>query len=196
VTAPVGFGLGLRVKLGWAVAVAVDVDPASGAARVVGRGEPRLDPSGGIFGYHAAMEAEPEDRASVVAAAAARAADAATDELADTIAAIEESVGGAVVASVGVVVGRGVRRIPLDRILTSSQLFHTAEAEVIQDGFAEAARRLGLPVVRVTVADAEADDSWPHIDGLAQAAGRPWRKDEKLATVAAWRALRSGRGAP
>jgi hypothetical protein len=48
----------------------------------------------------------------------------------------------------------------------------------------------------VTFADAEADETWPPIDGLAKAADRPWRKDEKLAALAAWRALRSGRGAP
>jgi hypothetical protein len=179
------------VKLGWAVAIAVDVDPERGAVRVVGRAEPQLDRRAGIFPYHAALEAEPEDRAAVVAAAAERAADAATDALADTLDQLEPHV-----AAVGVVVGRGVRRIPLDRILASSQLLHTAEAEVIQDGLAEAAHRLGLPVVRTTFADAEADESWPHIDGLAKTAGRPWRKDEKLAAVAAWRAVRSGRGAP
>jgi hypothetical protein len=179
------------VKLGWAVAIAVDADPGEGRARVVGRAEPQLDRSGGIFAYHAALEAEPDERPAVVAAAAERAADAATDALADTLDALATEV-----TAVGIVVGRGVRRIPLDRILASSQLLHTAEAEVLQGGFAEAAHRLGLAVVRVTFADAEADESWPHIDGLAKAAGRPWRKDEKLAAVAGWRALRSGRDAP
>src|SRR5207253_4932654 len=124
------------------------------------------------------------ERQALIASTTERVADAATDALADAVADLD----GEVVA-VGIVVGRGVRRIPLDRILASSQLFHTAEAEVIQDGFAEATVRLGLAVARITFADAEADPSWPHVDGLAKSAGRPSRKDEELASVAWWRAL-------
>ena len=170
--------LGLRVKLGWAMAIAVGDGPA-----VMGRDELRLGADDGAFAYHQAMDVEPAEREAVIAEPAARAADAATELLADAV-----DRHGA--CCVGLVVGRGVRSLPLDRILASSQLFHTAEAEVLQEGFTEAATRLSVPLARLTFAEAEADEAWPTISGLGQYAGRPWRKDEKLAATAAWVALR------
>jgi hypothetical protein len=180
----VAVALGLRVKLGWALAVFVDVSGPEPI--VVARGEARLDPAGGIFPFHAAMQAEPADRDEVIAEASARALDAATDALADLLEETPLPEGVDVVEVVGVVVGRGVRRIPVDRILASSQLLHTAEAEVIQVGFVESCVRLGLPVVRVPFADLESSPVWPLVDGLAAQAGRPWRKDHKHAATAAW----------
>ena len=182
-----GRAIGLRVKLGWAMAVVVGADGAGGPA-VLARDELRFAAADGAFAYHAAMDAERSERDAVVAREAARAADAATNLLADAC----ERHGA---ATVGLVVGRGVRRLPTERILASSQLFHTADAEVLQDGFTEAARRLSLPLVRVTFAAAEADEAWNAISALGKSAGKPWRKDEKLATTAAWAALRAtGRG--
>ena len=151
------------------------------------RDELRFAPEDGAYAYHEAMDVEPDERDAVIARAAGRAADAATDLLADAV----DRHG---TTHVGIVVGRGVRRIPTERILASSQLFHTAEAEVLQDAVTEAAERLLLPCTRVTFADAEADADWPAIDGLGKAAGRPWRKDEKLAATAGWVALRSSAG--
>ena len=189
--------LGLRVKLGWALGVFVDADPDDPSRPfVVTRGEAHLDrSSGGIFPFHAAMDVSPDERESVIAACSERAVDAATDALADLVDSVDVEVE---VGVLGVVVGRGVRRIPVERILASSQLLHSAEAEVIQVGFVEAAHRLGLAVVRVPFADVEADEVWPVVDGLAAQAGRPWRKDHKQAATAAWIARRgvSPRRAP
>jgi hypothetical protein len=182
-----GRALGLRVKLGWALAIVVRADD-DGQPTFVARDELRFAAADGVFGYHAAMDAEPEARWAIIAEAADRAADAATDLLAG-------AVEGHDVATVGLVVGRGVRRIPLDRILASSSLFHTAEAEVLQDAFAEAAARLDVPCVRVPFAATEADASWGVIGGLGKAAGTPWRKDHKFAATAAWVALRATAGA-
>ena len=173
--------LGLRVKLGWALAVVVEPDESRQPA-VVARDELHVGAAHKIFGYHAALEAEPDERAHVVAAAAARAADAATELLADALAEHDADV----VAGVG---GRGVRRIPIDRILASSQLFHTAEAEILQDALVEAAERLGVPCRRVPFADIESDPSWPVISGLGKTVGPPWRKDHKHAATAAWMSL-------
>jgi hypothetical protein len=183
VDAPVERALGLRVKLGWALAVAVERDPDERPA-VLARDELRVAPHHRIFGYHEAMEAEPDEREAIVAAAAGRAADAATELLAEAAAEHE-------VDAVAIVVGRGVRRIPIDRIIASSQLFHTAEAELLQQGFAEAAARLGLPCRRPTFAELEADADWPLLATAGRAAlGPPWQKDHKLAATAAWVALR------
>jgi hypothetical protein len=174
------------VKLGWALAVFVTPAPDDPARPwIAGRGEAHLDRSHGIFPFHAALEAEPSEREAVMAAAADGAVDAATDALADLLADSDLDVD-----VIGVVVGRGVRRIPVERILASSSLLHSAEAEVLQDGFVEAARRLGVVVVRVPFADLEADEVWPVVDRLAAQAGRPWRKDHKQAATAAWIARR------
>ena len=178
--------LGLRVKLGWALAIVVEPDPADATRPlVVGRDELRLH--GVRMGYHAALDAPAEERAGIVAAAADEAADVATERLLDAVDEHEAD-------RIAVVVGRGVRRIPLERILASNQLFHTAEAEVLQDAFVEAADRLDLPCRRVAFADAEGDDVWSYVDGLAKSAGRPWQKDHKFAATAGWIALRDLHG--
>jgi hypothetical protein len=173
--------IGLRVKLGWALAVVVEAD-GDGRPSVVARDELRVGPAHRIFGYHEAMDVEPDEREAAVSAAAERAADAATDLLADATAEHETDV-------VAVVVGRGVRRIPLERILASNQLFHTAEAEILQTGFVEASARLGLPCHRVPFADLEGHEAWPAIADLRRTVGTPWQKDHKQAATAAWIAL-------
>lgn len=178
--------LGLRVKLGWALGIVVEPDPADATKPfVVARDE--LKPRGVVMGYHKALDAPAEERAAIVAEAAEQTADAATAALLD---AIDEHG----VDRVAIVVGRGVRRIPIERILASSQLFHTAEAEVLQDGFVEAADRLGVSCRRVTFAEAEDDEAWADVDGLAKQAGRPWQKDHKFAATAAWISLRDLHG--
>lgn len=173
--------LGLRVKLGWALAIVVASD-RDGRPLVVARDELRFTAGDGAFAYHAAMDAAPEERASVIASGEERAADAATELLGACLADHDAS-------PVGVIVGRGVRRIPLDRILASSRLFHTAEAELLQDAFVEAARRLSVPCTRVPFDAAESHAQWDDIGKLAPTAGRPWRKDHKLAATAGWIAL-------
>lgn len=173
--------LGLRVKLGWAMVIVVERGVTGPV--VVARDELRFSAEDGVFAYHTAMDVEPEQRDAVVAEGAARAADAATAQLVEALDRHQAT-------RIGLVVGRGVRRIPLDRILASSQLFHTAEAELVQDAFAEAAERLTVPCTRLSFAAAEADPDWPTVNDLGKVAGRPWRKDEKLATTAGWVALR------
>ena len=174
--------MGLRVKLGWALAVVVEEGDHGGPV-VLAREELRVDPTEHpIFGYHAAMEAEPEERDRAVAGAAEHAADAAIELLGD----VAHRHGVDVVA---IVVGKGVRRIPIERILASNQLFHTAEAELLQDGFAEAAQRLGLHHERITFAHIEGDAAWPVIGDLRRTVGPPWQKDHKHAATAAWIAL-------
>lgn len=173
--------LGLRVKLGWALAIVVCAD-GDERPQVVARDELRFAAGDGAFAYHAAMDAAPDERASVIAGAEERAADAATELLGTCLADHDAS-------PVGMIVGRGVRRIPLDRILASSRLFHTAEAELLQDSFTEAARRLSVPLARVPFEAAETHGQWADIGQLASRAGRPWQKDHKLAATAAWIAL-------
>jgi hypothetical protein len=173
--------LGLRVKLGWALGVVMRPGE-DGTPVVVAREELRVPPASRIFGYHEALEVPPDQRKEVIGAAAARAVDAAADLLMVAVA-------DHAVDRLAVVVGRGVRRIPVDRVLASASLFHTAEAELLQDGFVEAAGQLGLACRRMAFADIEADPAWPEIGRLGKVVGPPWRKDHKHAATAAWIAL-------
>lgn len=173
--------MGLRVKLGWALAVVVERDGSS-LPVIVGRDELRVPPSRRIFGHHDALSSEPAERDAVIAGAVDRATDAATDLLAEAVADHDADV-------VAVVVGRGVRRIPVDRILASSQLFHTADAEILQEAFVEASARLGLPCERVQFREIEEHAAWSVVNNLGRVAGVPWRKDHKHAATAAWIAL-------
>lgn len=173
--------MGLRVKLGWALAVGMEEGP-DGAPVVTARDELRVASRFRIFGYHAAMDADPTEREAVIAAAGERAVEAATELLGQALAEDEADV-------VAVVVGRGVGSIPLERVLASSGLFHTAEAEVLQRAFVDAAATLGVPSRRIPFADIEAHHSWEQIAKLGRAVGAPWRKDHKQAATAAWMAL-------
>lgn len=92
------------------------------------------------------------------------------------------------------------RALPaLDKILASHALIHTADGELFRESlraacagcelpvkamrekelFAEASRKLGVPVVQLK----------RRIAGLGKSLGPPWTEDEKLATLAAWLSL-------
>src|SRR5688500_5710645 len=134
--------VGFRAHMGWANAVTLTGVP--GDPVVVDRRDVQLRPRGGIaFPYHAAGDAPPEERVAVLAAGMQATELRATDVLMELLADLEADV-------VGVVIGKGVRRIPLDRILASSQLFHTAEGEVYQLALRGAAQNLGVPLATVT----------------------------------------------
>jgi hypothetical protein len=79
----------------------------------------------------------------------------------------------------------------IERILASHTLKHMSEGQLIRDALRNAAAALGLPTVCVPAKQlmAEADLDW--LVGQGKALGPPWRKDEKLAALAAVRAASS-----
>ena len=89
---------------------------------------------------------------------------------------------------------------PLERILTSHPLLHTAEGELFRDALRSASRECGLPLTTVkerellTRAIAElrlpAGALERHLAAMGKGIGPPWRQDQKFASVAAWLALR------
>jgi hypothetical protein len=158
-----------------AVTVAVEDERVD----VVDRRSVHLRPRGGrAFPYHAAMDAPPDERDAIIAAGLEAAELKATDAVAALGADLEFE-------AIGVVISRGVRHIPLEKVLTSSRLFHMAEATVYQQALRAAANNLGLPCTIVAFNDAENHDLWPVVSALGKALGPPWRKDQKFAAVAA-----------
>ncbi|HEV8567797.1 MAG TPA: hypothetical protein VGQ92_12025 [Actinoplanes sp.] len=77
---------------------------------------------------------------------------------------------------------------PVARILAVHALMHGAEGQLYRDALLDAAGADGLPTYAVPRGAAEerlAGDLAAAVAGIGAAAGRPWRKEQKLATVAA-----------
>jgi len=88
---------------------------------------------------------------------------------------------------------------PLEEILESHALIHTADGELFREALADACAQCKLPLQRVKEKKllAEATHSLGQTEPtlvkqlaeLGQTFDAPWTQDEKLATLAAWLAL-------
>src|SRR6185295_402946 len=94
-----------------------------------------------------------EERDEVIAAAMETARLAAVDAVADFM-------GELGFGAVGVVVSRGVKYMPLDKILATPQALHAAEGAVYQQALRGAAGDLGLPCVTIGFPQAEKHEMW------------------------------------
>lgn len=74
----------------------------------------------------------------------------------------------------------------LDAVLRSHPLLHLAEGQLAREAVAEAATAAGLPVHYL---DPKGRPAVERTVALARAAGPPWRKEHKMAALAALAAL-------
>jgi hypothetical protein len=74
---------------------------------------------------------------------------------------------------------------PLAVVLRSHPLLHAAEGQLARQALAEAAEREGLTVHSVSPRSLHDMDLTQRVVDLGRAAGPPWRKEHKLAAVAA-----------
>ena len=174
--------VGLRAHLGAADAVTLTGIPDDPI--VVDRRSIDLRPKGqhGAYAhpYGLAGDAAPEDRARVLQEGLEITELAATDALLHLTSELGIEAGG-------VVVSRDVLlRIPIDRVLASMSLYHTASGAVYQRAMRGALDNLGLPCTTVEFSVAESHQVWPLVSALGKQVGPPWRKDHKFAAVAAW----------
>jgi hypothetical protein len=93
------------------------------------------------------------------------------------------------VATCAVVLGSGKALPPLEKILTSHPLLHTAEGEMFREVLLWAAKECRLPVTGVPQKSLDAR-SLQRIDSLGKLIGPPWTQDQKYATVAALMSLK------
>jgi hypothetical protein len=91
-----------------------------------------------------------------------------------------------------VLVGRALKLPPLESILKSHAMIHTAEGVFYREILMEACGQLGLRVAAVPEKPLIAELG--RVDGLGRKLGPPWTQDYKLATLAALHAL-SGKAA-
>jgi hypothetical protein len=101
---------------------------------------------------------------------------------------------GGRVAAVGI--AAVVRSVPaLDAVLRSHQLLHLAEGQLAREVFAEAAARAGLGVHSLDPKGRHEPVAAQRTVALGRTAGPPWRKEHRLAALAALGALEGMRGA-
>jgi hypothetical protein len=115
-----------------------------------------------------------------------RAIDVVTEIAVGHMRSILTSVGS--VDAVGVVVGDFPVPDSLASIMAAHALMHAAEGAMFRDALLDAAAACGVPGLSISRAAATASLNGALADVVARVgsvAGRPWRKEHKLATVAA-----------
>jgi len=190
--------LGFRPHSGWTAAVAV----GSVDGRPVALERRRVDlsaPGVPVQPYHAAAGRSLDAASAVVRQAYEVALAGAMVGLDELLAALG-SAGHGVVA-VGLPVGSLAIPSELAAILGSHPLLHAAEGDLYRQAVAQSAEERGLRVVETPARELGARagralglDEPGLRAALIQAGqllGRPWRKDEKDATMLAWLALAS-----
>jgi hypothetical protein len=91
---------------------------------------------------------------------------------------------------VAVGIAAAVRPVPaLDVVLRSHPLLHMAEGQLSREAVAEAAARLGLPVHYLDPKARHDPAAVERTVALGRAAGPPWRKEHRMAALAALGAL-------
>ena len=190
--------VGFRVHSGWAAAVAVAGPPDNPAALARRRIE-MVD--GGVPGaaqpYHAAAGLKISDAEHLVSNSAERAAQLGQRALA---AMLEELRGkGYTVTGCGLLLASGRPLPPLENILASHPLIHTAEGELFREALRTASRQCGVAVAAIKEHDLfdraatdlliATDAIHARLSAMGKAMGPPWRQDEKYAALAGWWAL-------
>lgn len=188
--------LGFRVHSGWAAMVAVAGRPAS--PMLVARRRIELADRTPAQPYHeAARLAEPQAAAAAIERARSEAAQKARLVVSAAIADARHR--GYRVERAAILVGRTHLLQPLEQILASHPLLHTAEGILFRDCLAEGCSSSGLSVSTFPERDVQEDSRRvlaltaaamrQLLSDLGRAAGSPWTADYKDAALAACRAL-------
>jgi hypothetical protein len=179
----VALTLGFCSRTGSAVGVAVDDD-----AGFVGRWSVDLT-EGRVPGqvFHAAAGLPRPEAESLVRRATETVTGVAGKRLSELLAAVGP------VEAVGVIVGNHPVPESITTILAAHTLMHAAEGALYRDALLDAAAGLGLRGIGLPRLEAEArlaGDLAETVRAMGAHAGRPWRKEHKLAAVAALGCLR------
>jgi hypothetical protein len=187
--------IGFSPHSGWAALVMLGgtaEQPEVLARRRVEMADPRLP--GSRQPYHAVEGLA----VSLAEARLARFRETATKR---AVAAIEAALAhlgrrGYAAAACGILEGSGRRGLPLESVLASHALIHTADGQHFRDALASAAERSGLAVHRVRASDllkrAAARLSLTEealrqrVQALGRPLGPPWGADQKSAALLAW----------
>ena len=162
--------LGVSIHTGWGACVVVAGSPAKPEIIANERVEVLADDE--RFCFHMAADMRHSEAEAWLAKARKRALANAKKALAPLLALGVEHV--AIVAKAG-------EAGALERVLESHSRLHTAEGYFYRDVFREAC---GVPAVLVPPASLD-------VSGIGKLAGPPWGRDQKLAALAGWSALKA-----
>jgi hypothetical protein len=190
--------LGFRAHSGWAVAVTV-----AGSLKVPQVIDRRriglVDPTspGTVQPYHTVREWNLTRASRFIERSGQQSRRLACEAVRAIVEALAER--GYCVVGCGLLLGAGRLGTSLGEILASHVMIHTAEGEFFRNALRQAAEMCGLAVVEIKEREA-----WSHcaaemrvpseaivqrLKEIGRTVGRPWRQDEKLATLAACLAL-------
>lgn len=197
--------LGFRVHLGWAAAVALAAPvrtPTVIERRRIVLTDPLVPES--REPYHAARVLDGSEAEGAVHQASDAAMSATRKAVRALIA--ELRAGGTRVVATGILLAGGRPLPPLDRILASHALVHTAEGVLFRRALREASEGCDVPVTGVREKEMYAQgaktlrlsesDLQKRVSALGQSLGPPWSQDQKGAALVAWLALASEVWAP
>jgi hypothetical protein len=185
--------IGLRDHSGWAVAVAVSVEPLVRDRRRIELCDPALPRQP----FHAASGLPLEQARQVIKQVRRSATAASETELRRLV---NDLAGrGHQVRAVAISIPTSSVPQDLSTVLRSHPLLHAAEGELYREALSDAAHAVALPMVRYATKDVVAEtaaalDCSPAIvveiaDKLGHQLGPPWAKDQKQAAMAALLAL-------
>lgn len=188
--------IGLRAHSGWAALVVVDSVPQVLDRRRIVLADPRIP--GSKQPFHAA-EPKPFAQAENLIQ---RCVESTNGLARNGIGKVldEFRTRGVVINACGILLGSGRALGPLESILKSHALIHTAEGEMFREALQLAANGHGVRVsgVKEREVQARAASAMGIAEGelagrlaaIGKPLGPPWTQDEKLAMLAGWLALR------
>ena len=193
--------IGLRPHSGWAALIVVAGSvrsPEVVARRRIEIADPTIP--GSKQPYHAAEELELRQAANLLARCERASGDLARRAFRKELDGLRNE--GRVVAACGLLLSAGRPLPPLESILASHALIHTADGEHFRNALAAAAESHGLALTRVrerelfAVASEKlgvpADNFTGRLAEMGKPLGPPWTQDQKLATLVGWLALAGG----
>ncbi len=194
--------LGFRVHSGWAALVAVSLE--KGAPVVLARQRVHLVE---IFSYefrqpyHTAEKMQPGQACEFIERVQDEARRLAYGAIGEFQSELQEK--GLKLTRCGLLLASGRALPPLEKILASHALIHTADGELFREALLHASNRCGLRDFRIRERELleelldragqalrlKSDDLMGRVTELGRPFGAPWSQDEKFATLAAWLAL-------
>ena len=181
--------LGFRAHSGWAALVALG--GSAEAPLVVRRGRIELCHRGGEREgqpYHAAAEMRLPEAREYLDECARTAQGMALNAIGQAVADLRAK--GYRVTGAGLVTASGRPLPELAKVLAAHPLIHTAEGEFFREAIRQGCEACGLEVTGLRERDLRSvEGEYERASDLGKLAGPPWRADEKLCTMAAWRVL-------
>jgi hypothetical protein len=190
--------IGFRAHSGWAAMVVV-ASPAR-SPTVIDRRRIDLvdhDDQEAKQPFHAAAEMKLRDGEKLIRRHTEAARTSARNMLRETAERLRRD--GFEVAGCGVVLGSRRQMPDLSKTLKSHAMIHAAEGDLFRQVLVRGAEDCGLAVTGVGEKELfdqaskrlrlDAPAVHAHLADIGKAVGRPWRQDEKYATLAGWLAL-------